>query len=174
MENSNQNEWRQIMKKETFKGASNMGKTFATIGLIIVFIVFLILFYLGYQLIINRHTKEVNGNIVKVKCIYQDSMLKLYNCDIEIDYLVDEKKYTHKKQNYPFNKDLKEGENILLYHDPNDPSKIKMKKPDKILGYIIVTISIIMLILTIIFVSYIYTYEGLAYVSGISKVFLTH
>jgi len=162
------------LKYQTYEGARNMGKTYASIGLIIVFIVFIILMYISFKMILNPHTKSIKGNVIKSMCSYQDSMNKSYICDIEIEYQVNDIKYVYKNSEYQSLKELKIGDIIVLHYDPSLPQKSTIFKPRTIFGYIIALIAVLMLILTLIFVCHIFTYDGLAYVSGISKVFLTH
>jgi hypothetical protein len=109
-----------------YDGAAEFGDIEAWIGAIFATVIGLVLFIIGIVDVSRKTslTNTVEGKITKANCgvPYQSDNQQLYNCTIDIEYTVDNKKYSisiSKTDNFQ----QIEGQTINVYYNPSTPEK---------------------------------------------------
>jgi len=163
--------WNQQLRQKTMRGATAMGLTFASIGLIIVSVVIAFGMYASIRMIQNPMQQKAVGRVTRAHCSYQQST-NASDCIYEIEYYVSNQRYVYQNQSVT-NQPFERGNTVNIYYNPDSPSQCQLQPPHNTMGIVFVTILCVVEILTILFTSFIFANKGLAYVSGISKVFLS-
>lgn len=111
---------------QIYDGAGEFGHIEAWIGAIFASIIGLVFVIIGIVAVSRKNslTNDVEGKITKAICgtPYQKDNQQLYNCTIDIEYTVDNKKYTiqtTKTDNFQ----QYEGQTINVYYNPSTPKK---------------------------------------------------
>ena len=161
------------IKRSILQGSRVMGNSFNIFQFVLITLIFIGLLYLGCKLLFTRTKTLVRGKIVKKNCSIQDQNNKLYLCDIEVEYKIKDEKYIYSNKKYQSSIDLKENDEIALYYDKSYPTNVTFKKPQKLLGLIIIILAIIIEIISLINFIVVNEFKGLQYVNGFSNVYLT-
>ena len=111
---------------QIYDGAEEFGHIEAWIGAIFATVIGFVFVIIGIVAVSRKTslTNNVEGKITKAICgpSYQSDNQQLYNCSIDIEYTIDNKKYTistSKTDNFQKYK----GQTINIYYNPNTPEK---------------------------------------------------
>lgn len=126
---------------ELYSGAATFGKIRAVIG-VIFGTIFGIIFIVGGIVLIRKKVQLISQKMGTItnnpNCIkFDDKNDVQYRCtNIDVKYNVDNKDYTMNKSTYgPF--EYKQGNQIDVYYDPNDPFNAELQSDNKhIIGWI--------------------------------------
>jgi hypothetical protein len=161
------------IKNSFLQGSKTMNNAFNIFQFILITLIFIGLLYLGSKLLFTKMKTLVKGKIVKKNCSIQDQNNKLYLCDIEVEYKIKDETYIYTNKKYQSSIDLKENDEIILYYNKSNPTLVTFKKPQKILGFIIIILAFIIEIISLINFIIINEFKGLQYINGFSNVYLT-
>ena len=147
------------------QGAAAMGKTYTLIGTIISVIIgiLLILWINGKR----KYSKLVEGKIENVSCT---KVADSFECNLKLGYSYSNKSYSKSIKNYISSKELKIGDSLTLYINPQKPNVAKLQKMPCWFSILVFIIGILMIFFSILYMFFIYNYKGLAVISGLNTV----
>ncbi len=129
------------LASDVYSDASELGKVYTTVGLITGSFISLIFLGIGIYMLTknNTHTQALSATINSLNC-------SANICFANLSYNYNNKNYI--KLNFSINNTnnlYKTGDLYPIYLDPNNPDDIALDSPkdDKVMGYILVGISIL-------------------------------
>lgn len=140
-------------KDDLYTGVAQFGRITAIIGAIVATIAGLIMFGFGVHILVSKSDKvKTSAKVVTASCDQWTqnqqsdnsfSSRVMYNCDLDIQYLVDGK-WVNGKLHINSERHYKNGDNFSIYYHKNNPDSIDISGPTPhALGWVLVVMGIL-------------------------------
>jgi ABC-type antimicrobial peptide transport system permease subunit len=146
-----------------------MGKTYSIIGAAIGLTFGILLIIGGIMMMRLQYNLKTIATITEAKCEQDVSHYQLL-CNITIEYMVNNTKYTKDITNFASMNTINKGDMMTIYVDSKNPESFILEKTPLWIPILFFVVSGFIIIFSIIYLIFILRYKALAAISGLKKV----